>query len=204
MLNLYRYNESGMSVFNYSRDIKCTLKYFCGCVAMPEIQRNWMDHAGFGCCLNVRSLGHSGGIIAGKVFEMETATAQQACWASDWLIKLLHPTQHKTGHDFGDVPQANLLARYGKTKPNTTKAHIRQSKEMYYNTKLECGRMPNVMAALSHIGGALCSTPQSLADATTRVPCSNADKTRNPLKLAGVPQTNVTISAATGPKFTIL
>jgi len=39
---------------------------------------------------------------------------------------------------------------------------------------------------------------------TTRVPCSNASKTRNPLKLAGVPQTNETISAANGPKFTIL
>ena len=31
--------------------------------------------------------------------------------------------------------------------------------------KLECGPMTNVMAALSTIGGALCSTPQSLADA---------------------------------------
>jgi len=30
-------------------------------------------------------------------------------------------------------PQANLLAWYGKN--NTTKAHIRQSKEMYYNTQ---------------------------------------------------------------------
>jgi len=30
---------------------------------------------------------------------------------------------------------------------------------------LECGPMPNLMAALPHIGGALCSTPQSLADA---------------------------------------
>jgi len=39
---------------------------------------------------------------------------------------------------------------------------------------------------------------------TTRVPCSNAAKTRNPLKLPGVPQTNKTISAASGPKFTIL
>jgi len=29
--------------------------------------------------------------------------------------------------------------------------------------KLECG--PNVMVALPNIGGALCSTPQSLADA---------------------------------------
>jgi len=31
--------------------------------------------------------------------------------------------------------------------------------------KLECGQMPNVMAALPNIGGGLCSTPQSLADA---------------------------------------
>jgi len=33
------------------------------------------------------------------------------------------------------------------------------------HTELECGPMPNVMAALPNIGGALCSTPQSLADA---------------------------------------
>ena len=39
---------------------------------------------------------------------------------------------------------------------------------------------------------------------TTRVPCSNAAKTRNTLKLPGVPQTNETIAAASGPKFTIL
>jgi len=40
----------------------------------------------------------------------------------------------KLGH-FGDVLQANLLAWYGKTKPNTTKAHIHQSKKMYYDIK---------------------------------------------------------------------
>ena len=39
---------------------------------------------------------------------------------------------------------------------------------------------------------------------TTRVPCSNAAKTRNPLKFAGVPQTGKPILAASGPKFTIL
>jgi len=33
------------------------------------------------------------------------------------------------------------------------------------NSKLECWPMPNVMAALPNIDGALCSTPQSLADA---------------------------------------
>jgi len=65
--------------------------------------------------------------------------------------------------------------------------------------------MPNVMAALPNIGGALCSTPQSLADAHyTKVTCSNAAKTRNPSKLAGLPQTPEPISAASGPKFTIL
>ena len=29
----------------------------------------------------------------------------------------------------------------------------------------KCGPMPNVMVALPNIGGALCSTPQNLADA---------------------------------------
>jgi len=33
------------------------------------------------------------------------------------------------------------------------------------HTQLECGPMPNVMVALPNIGGALCSAPQSLADA---------------------------------------
>jgi len=61
--------------------------------------------------------------------------------------------------------------------------------------QLECGPMPNVMAALPNIGGALCSKPQSLLMPNTRVPCGNAAKVQNPLKLAGVPQTNETISA---------
>jgi len=33
------------------------------------------------------------------------------------------------------------------------------------HSKLQRGPMPNVMAALLNIGGALCSAPQSLADA---------------------------------------
>jgi len=65
--------------------------------------------------------------------------------------------------------------------------------------------MSNMMAALPIISGALCSTPQSLADAHyTRVPRSNAAKTQNPLKLAGVPQTRQQISAVSGPKISIL
>jgi len=32
-------------------------------------------------------------------------------------------------------------------------------------SSLECGPMPNVMAALANVGGVLCSTPRTLADA---------------------------------------
>ena len=39
---------------------------------------------------------------------------------------------------------------------------------------------------------------------TTIVPCSNAAKTRNPLKFAWAPQTTGWISAVSRPKFTIL
>ena len=55
--------------------------------------------------------------------------------------------------------------------------------------------MPNVMVALPNTGGALCSTPQSLADAHYYMMCSNAAKTRNQLKFAGMPQTPEPISA---------
>jgi len=37
----------------------------------------------------------------------------------------------------------------------------------------------------------------------TAVLCNNAAKMRNPLKLAGVPQSNETIAADSMPKFTI-
>ena len=75
-----------------------------------------------------------------------------------------------------------------------------------FREKLECGPIPNVMVALSNIGGALCSRPQSLADAHywSAAACSNAAKTRNPLKLAGMLQTTGSISAAGTPKFSIL
>ena len=51
-----------------------------------------------------------------------------------------------------------------KFNPITTV--IKWFKQICQNeNKLECGPMPSVMAALQNIGGALCSTPQSLADA---------------------------------------
>ena len=62
------------------------------------------------------------------------------------------------------------------------------------NAKLECGPMPNVMVALPNIGGALCSTPQSLADAHYYMPCSNAAKTRNVEICRGVPNSPTDLS----------
>jgi len=58
--------------------------------------------------------------------------------------------------------------------------------------------MPNVMVALPNIGGALFSTPQSLADAHY-LPCSNAANMRKPLKLAELTQTTGSIAAASRP-----
>jgi len=49
-----------------------------------------------------------------------------------------------------------------KTNKKQTKNKQKTKKQ---KTKLQCGPMPNVMAALPNIGGALCSTPQSFADA---------------------------------------
>ena len=64
--------------------------------------------------------------------------------------------------------------------------------------------MPNVMAALPNIVAPSVQRRKVWLTPNTKVPCSNATKTRNPLKFAGVPQTGKPISAAIGPKFTIL
>jgi len=64
--------------------------------------------------------------------------------------------------------------------------------------------MPNVMVALPNKVAPSVQRRKVCLTPTTGVPCSNAAKTRNLLKFAGVPQTNETISAASMSKFTIL
>jgi len=64
--------------------------------------------------------------------------------------------------------------------------------------------MPNVMAALRNIVAPSVQRRKVWLTPTTRVSCSNAAKTRKPLKFAGVPQTHQQISAVSRPKFTIL
>jgi len=48
-------------------------------------------------------------------------------------------------------------------KINKNMAAMTNVKKLRIN--LECGPMPNVMVAVPNIGGALCSMPQSLAEA---------------------------------------
>jgi len=64
--------------------------------------------------------------------------------------------------------------------------------------------MPNVMAALPNIGGALCSMPQSLADphyySAEPLRCQDA----KPVEICREPQTRQQISAVSRLKFAIL
>ena len=63
--------------------------------------------------------------------------------------KVLRPTRHKNNNSIDVVSIAAVQYING----------------LAIQTRLECGPMPNLMAALPNIGGALCLTPQSLADA---------------------------------------
>jgi len=66
-------------------------------------------------------------------------------WTSHWHINVPQNLQ---------VPSSQHLVIFYKTSGHC----------MTFR-KLDCGPMPNVMAALLNIGGALCSTPQTWADA---------------------------------------
>jgi len=72
-----------------------------------------------------------------------------------YRVKALRLTPHKIGHSEDILPSQSLgivLKKLNLTQQRQT-------------NKLECGPMPNVMAALPTVGSALCSTPQTLADA---------------------------------------
>jgi len=64
--------------------------------------------------------------------------------------------------------------------------------------------MPNVMAALTNIGGAVCSTPQSFADAHYYSAVQQCWQDTKPVEICRGAQTSEPISAVSGPKFTIL
>jgi len=55
--------------------------------------------------------------------------------------------------------------RLESTKPTRLFLRVTDRQRTKQYSELECGPMPNVVVALPNVGGALCSTPQSLADA---------------------------------------
>ena len=59
--------------------------------------------------------------------------------------------------------RVSLLWQHSAEREMSASVCTRSMPGYYY--ELECGPMPNLMVALPNIGGALCSTPQSLADA---------------------------------------
>ena len=61
-------------------------------------------------------------------------------------------------------------------------AEIRRGKKDRRKKKieLECEPMPDVMVALPNIGGTLCSTPQSLADAHALLDCRAVNAVTQP------------------------
>jgi len=54
---------------------------------------------------------------------------------------------------------------YRRTRQTAVKTVSAKTSDRSNNNNIECGPIPNVMAVLPNIGGALCSTPQNLANA---------------------------------------
>jgi len=91
----------------------------------------------------------------------------------------------------GDLPPTLYAAETTTTTTlaDTTKQLTeKQRHTRRHKRKLECGPMPNVMVALPNIGGALCSTPQSLADAHTRCRAVTLPRRESRWNLQGCPK----------------
>jgi len=71
----------------------------------------------------------------------------------------------------GNISAKNIKIRshvskgYSKPKVGRCLRHGVLLADRWMKIKLECEPMPSLMVAMPNIGGALCSTPQSLADA---------------------------------------
>jgi len=76
----------------------------------------------------------SAGRLEQRCFKSATKSIGHRLTVIHWVV-VLRPTQHKKCH-FWDVSSSRSLGLvWKKTKLNSTKARIHQSKEMYYNTK---------------------------------------------------------------------
>jgi len=89
---------------------------------------------------------------------------------------------------FGSM--VDIQSLIAEIRRGNKKEERKKELEMWANAQRDGRPAENRWRSLSLSNAAVWLTP------TTRVPCSNAAKTRNPLKLPGVPQTNETIPAA--------
>ena len=81
---------------------------------------------------------------------------------AETLVELPSPA----GTHLGDWPGITVPSQPLISSSSNVTYDIQLSGELTpHKIKLECGPVPNLMVALPNIGGALCSTPQSLADA---------------------------------------
>jgi len=81
------------------------------------------------------------------------------------LADLLHGTRAVGISQTAAVSRRRHLYSPGRPSRWASVVGIYIYARSHISKKLECGPMPNLTVALPNIGGALCSTPQSLADA---------------------------------------
>jgi len=113
-------------------------------------------------------------------------------------------TNRPTGHATRSVRIVHIYVRSTAMQPNNNNDRqflALNSRTIYY--RLECGPMPNMMAALPNIGGALCSMPQSLADAQYQRAVQQRCQDAKHVEMCWGPQTREPISAVRWPKFPI-
>ena len=95
--------------------------------------------------------------MCGSMVDIQSATAEIRRGNEKRKIE----EEETTGQNIMDCSFAQGGHKHSKCIAKLLCETLTSEKE----TTLECGPMPNVMVALPNIGGALCSTPQSLADA---------------------------------------
>jgi len=125
----------------------------------PYCENTWNKY----CCLTSFLL------IVDTCLSCENTVGQNCAIVRRWRIfgDILHPVlsascmQHISNLHSKFALRPHHVWKYGRHPVCLQQLRIGEEKKK----ELECGPMPNVMVALPNTAGALCSTPQSLADA---------------------------------------
>ena len=113
----------------------------------------------------MRAQNHNGTLIGSAGFaQMPAECAYTLQWFAHFPLKIA-PSHggsgpHVVHSSILSQPQTTSLTLILNHNPTSPNRHMKKK-----DKKLECESMPNVMVALKNMGGTLCSTTQSLADA---------------------------------------